>query len=122
MDRAARLVAAALLLVEGGVHLREWEQGLREIPTIGPLFLVNVAASVLIALWLALRSDHLAVLAGIGLSFGTFVGFLITRYGSLFQYSETRWRPSAVLAAVVEVAAGLILCAVAARRLRERTA
>lgn len=92
------------------------------MPTIGPLFMLNVVASVAIAAWVLLRGDLLSLLAGIGLSLGTFGGFLIARYGTLFEYSEPRWRTSAILAAIVEIGAAALLAAVVVRRRQEQAA
>ena len=41
---ALRLVGAVLLAATAGIHRYLWVAGYRDIPTIGPLFLVNVVA------------------------------------------------------------------------------
>ncbi len=39
-----RLLGAVLLAAMAGIHLYLWAAGYRDIPTIGPLFLLNVVA------------------------------------------------------------------------------
>ena len=51
-----RVLGAAALLVSAAVHLIEWFSGVRN-QSVGPLFLVNVIAGVVIAV-LLLRWPH----------------------------------------------------------------
>jgi hypothetical protein len=44
-----RLFAAAAVLASAGIHLKLWFDGFRYLPTVGPLFLLNVAGGVAIA-------------------------------------------------------------------------
>lgn len=117
-DRILRIATAVLVAAGGAIHLKEWADFISEVPKIGPLFLVNVAASVVVVVLLFAASGWLGLLGAIGLSLGTLGGYLLARYGTLLQYQETQWRTTAVLAAVTEVAAAAIAAAAAARRLR----
>ncbi|HEV2070639.1 MAG TPA: hypothetical protein VGR26_12670 [Acidimicrobiales bacterium] len=103
--RNLRIVTGVLVLVGGLIHLLDWFELLRNVPKIGPLFLLNVAVSVIVAGLLFVRRGWLGIVAAIALSVGTLAGFLLARYGTLFGYSEPTWRTTIVLAAVVEVAA-----------------
>lgn len=107
-----RLITAALVAAAGYVHLQEWNDLLRAVPKIGPLFLANVVASAAVALLLVFRGRLAGFAAAILLEVGTLGGFLIARYGTLFGYSEPAWRTSAVVSAVLEVGA-VILASVA---------
>ncbi|MBW3626315.1 MAG: hypothetical protein KY412_01760 [Actinobacteria bacterium] len=98
-------MTGVLILVGGLIHLQDWFELIRNVPKIGPLFLFNVAVSVIVAGLLFVRRGWFGIVAAIGLSVGTLAGFLLARYGTLFEYSEPMWRTTAVLAAVVEVAA-----------------
>lgn len=104
-ERNLRIVTAVLVLAGGLIHLQEWVNFIGDVPKIGPLFLLNVAASVVVAALLFVRRGWLGIVGAIGLSVGTFGGFLVARYGSLLGYSEPKWRTTAVLAAVLEVGA-----------------
>ncbi len=103
--RNLRIVTGVLILVGGLIHLQDWFELIRNVPKIGPLFLFNVALSVVVAGLLFVRRGWFGIVAAIGLSVGTLAGFLLARYATLFGYSEPTWRTTAVLAAVVEIAA-----------------
>ncbi|HEV2069016.1 MAG TPA: hypothetical protein VGR26_04400 [Acidimicrobiales bacterium] len=103
--RNLRIVTGVLILAGGLIHLQDWFELLRNVPKIGPLFLFNVAVSVVVAGLLFVRRGWFGIVAAIGLSVGTLAGFLLARYGTLLGYSDPTWRTKAVLAAVVEVAA-----------------
>ncbi len=79
--RGLRFLGAALILLNGGVHLLVWGQAYRSIPVIGPLFLANAVAALLIAAALVWRPEGIAALLGLGLSVGTFGAFLIASMG-----------------------------------------
>lgn len=116
--RNLRIVTGVLILVGGLIHLQDWFELLRNVPKIGPLFLFNVAVSVVVAGLLFVRRGWFSIVAAIGLSVGTLAGFLLARYGTLFEYSEPMWRTTAVLAAAVEAgaAAAAVVTFMAKRR------
>ncbi|HEV2766079.1 MAG TPA: hypothetical protein VGV63_00025 [Acidimicrobiales bacterium] len=98
-------MTGVLVIAAGLIHLLDWFALIRNVPKIGPLFLLNVALSVIVAGLLFFRRGWFGIVAAIALSVGTLAGFLLARYGTLLGYSEPTWRTNAVLAAVVEVAA-----------------
>ncbi len=111
---ALRLLAIALLLAEGAIHLQQYVGPLHAVPTIGTLFVLNAAGAGAIALALAGSRGFVAVLgslAGLGLTLGALVSLAISRAGTLFDYSEPALRAAVVAAAVVELAAVLALAA-----------
>ncbi len=117
-----RLLAVALLLIEGAIHLQQWEGPLRAVPTINTLFVLNAVGSAGIALVLAGSRGMiatLAALAGIGLTLGALVSLAISRAGTLFAYSEPTLRAAVGFAALVELAAVLALAAFVLCRQRE---
>ena len=117
-----RLVAVALLLVEGAIHLQQVEGPLNAVPTINTLFALNAAGAAAIALVLAGSRGFAAVLgslAALGLTIGALVSLAISRAGTIFQYSEPTLRSAVVLAAVVELAVVLALAAFLLARRRE---
>lgn len=118
-----RLLAVALLLVEGAIHLQQYEGPLHAVPTINALFVLNALGAAGIGLVLAGSRGHVAVLgalAGLGLTLGALVSLAITRTGTLFSYSEPTLRAAVGIAAIVELAVVFALAAFVLVRRRER--
>ena len=111
--RAAVLVlagtGAGFLVWSGVIHLELWSDGYKDISVIGPLFLVQGIASIVVAAvivafrWLAL----LAVGAVTGIA--TAVGLLLSVHIGLFGYTESLSVPYAVLSLAVEFTAAFVL-------------
>jgi hypothetical protein len=117
-----RLLAVALLLAEGAIHLQQYEGPLNAVPTINTLFVLNAAGAAAIALVLAGSRGYVALLgalAGLGLTLGALVSLAITRAGTLFEYSEPTLRAAVGFAAIVELAVVLALAAFVLARRRE---
>lgn len=118
-----RVLAVALLLVEGAIHLQQYEGPLNAVPTIGTLFVLNAVGAAAIALVLAGSRGYaslLAALAGLGLTIGALVSLAISRASVLFEYSEPTLRAAVLLAALVELAVVFALAAFVLVRRRER--
>lgn len=115
-----RGVTAAGLLLSADVHLVLYAEGFGEIPVIGPLFLVNVVAGLVLGVALLLTRHPLALLAAAGFGVATFGAYLVSATIGLFGVHETTWDAQAVLAAVAEivVVAGAALTWVAERASR----
>ena len=119
-----RYAAIVAVLLVGGIHLQQYDAILSEVPTIGTLFILNAVGAAGIALAIAgLRGRALALpaLGGIGLAGGAIVSVLIARYSSIFDYSEPTYRTAIVLSLVFEVAAVVILAALAAKSAKDDT-
>jgi len=117
-----RLLAVALLLVEGAIHLQQVEGPLSAVPTINTLFTLNAIGAAVIGLLLAGSRQRVAVLgalAGLGLTLGALVSLAITRADTLFDYSEPMLRTAVTLAAAVELATVLALSGFVLARLRD---
>jgi hypothetical protein len=106
--RTLRYTGAGFILVNGGVHIYLWAHSYRDVRVIGPLFVVNAVAALLIAAALLWRPDGIAALLGLALSAGTFGAFMLTVTVGLFGFG-TGWDREAVVAAVAEVGALLLL-------------
>lgn len=111
LDRSLRVLAAVLLLVQGGVHLQRWFGGYRGIDVVGPMFLANAAVAVVVAVVLVARGGLFSALAGIAFSFVTLVAFAFSRTDGLFGFTEMRWDAAAVTAVGAEVLGLLVLLA-----------
>jgi hypothetical protein len=121
---APRLLAVALLLAEGGIHLQQYEGPLHAVPTINSLFVLNAVGAAGLALVLAGSRGvlaGLASLAGFGLTLGALVSLAITRTATLFDYSEPTLRAGVVFAALVELGVVLALASFMIARRRETT-
>jgi hypothetical protein len=84
-----RVGCGALLAWIGYIHLHLWQEGYRQIPTDGPLFLVDaIAAFVLAAVLLAL-SRPLAGLLAAGYTAATLGALVISLTVGLFGFRES---------------------------------
>jgi hypothetical protein len=100
---------AAFLVWSAVIHLMLWSDGYKDISVIGPLFLIQGIACIVIALaivalrWLAL----LAVGAVTGVA--TAAGLLLSANVGLFGYTESLSVPYAELSLAVEFTAAFVL-------------
>jgi hypothetical protein len=86
--------------------------GYRTIPTIGPLFLVQVIAGALLAVLLLASRRLLLVVAAAGFMIATFVGLLLSIYVGLFGFMDTLAAPYAGLSLGIESAGAAVLAVV----------
>ncbi len=110
-----RYLGAALILFVGGVHLQQYISFMKDVPTVGTLFMLNAIGAGAIALGIAGSRSSLPPLGGIGLCLGALVSVAIALYATFFDYTET-WRTPTVLAVVSEVLAVAVLAAFILRR------
>lgn len=87
---AARVAGAALLAATGGIHLDLYLTGYRHIPTIGPLFLLQVIAAFVLAVAVLALRNPLADAAGAGFAVATLGGYLLSVWVGLFGFKEVR--------------------------------
>jgi hypothetical protein len=116
-----RFLGAIAVLVSGVVHLQQYFGPYREIPTIGPLFVVDFVAATLIGAALLAPVEHLAgraagaavallAAAGIALTAGSLVMLAISERTPLFGFQEPGYDPAAIdLARRSELAAVVLL-------------
>lgn len=102
---------AGFLAWSAGIHVLLWADGYKDIRVIGPLFLIQGVAGIVIAAgivalrWLALLA------AGAGAGVATAGGLLLTVYAGLFGYRESLAVPYAALSLAVEFTAAFVLLA-----------
>jgi hypothetical protein len=109
-----RLIAAAAVLISAYVHFKEWIDGYRHVHVIGPLFVVNVVAGVVIAILLVTWRHWLAPFLAVGFGASTLGGFVIAAQWGLFGDHEKWQGPyvwTAAVAEAVAIVAGLYLLA-----------
>jgi hypothetical protein len=102
----SRGLAATGVLLSAVVHLDLWDlQGFRDIPTIGPLFMLNFIGGVVIGIVMLLWRHWLPMLAAAGFGAATVAAFWISVVHGLFGLKETATGSSQVLAEVAEYVA-----------------
>jgi hypothetical protein len=117
---AARVVAAALVVATGAIHLYLYQDGFSAIPTIGRLFLANFAIAVVLGLAVLVRGRWIPSLLGAGFCLGTLAAFLVSVHWGLFGYQETLSGAWQQRAAAVEIA-GAVACLILAAWSRPRS-
>jgi hypothetical protein len=102
-------IGAGFLVWSAVIHLELWSDGYKDISVIGPLFLVQgiacivLAAAIVAFRWLALLA------AGAVAGVATAVGLLLTVHVGLFGYTESLSVPYATLSLAVEFTAAFVL-------------
>jgi len=104
------IAGAALLIASGAIHLDLYLTGYNSIPTIGPLFLLQVIAAFLLAIAIPLTGHRLAYAAGAGFAIGTLIGYLLSLKVGLFGFTEVR-TTAGIVAGIIDVAAFAVLSA-----------
>jgi hypothetical protein len=107
------IVDAGLLLTSGLIHLHFWNIAYRHVPTLGPLFLVQVIATLLIAVALVATRRLIVVAAAFLLMGGTIVGFILVRTVGLFNFKLGFTSGLAATVLVVEAVA-MVMTAITA--------
>ena len=102
------IAGAALLIASGAIHLDLYVTGYNSIPTIGPLFLLQIISAFLLAVAIPLTGLRLAYLAGAGFGLATLGGYLLSLKVGLFGFTEVR-TTAGIVAAIIDVAAFAVL-------------
>ena len=110
------IVGAALLVASGAIHLDLYLTGYRTIPTIGPLFLLQVIAAFVLAAAILITGNWLAEAAGALFSVSVLGGYLLSLWVGLFGFTEVR-TTAGIWAGIIDVAAFATLTLAAAPRL-----
>ena len=102
------IAGAALLIASGAIHLDLYLTGYNSIPTIGPLFLLQIIAAFVLAIAIPLTGLRLAYAAGAAFAIGTLGGYLLSLKFGLFGFTEVR-TTAGIVAAIIDVAAFAVL-------------
>jgi hypothetical protein len=111
-----RIVAAIAVLVSAYVHLYEWLNGFRHVHVIGPLFVVNVVAGVVIAVLLVTWKHWFAPFLAFGFGASTLGGFAIATTSSGLFGDHEKWQGSYVWIAAVSEAVAIVAGLIALSR------
>ncbi|HEY2579919.1 MAG TPA: hypothetical protein VGI74_26700 [Streptosporangiaceae bacterium] len=116
-----QVLGSGLLIASAAIHLDLYLTGYRTIPTIGPLFLLQVIAGFLLGLAvIAMRlldpaaglRTRLAAAMGAGFAIATLGGYILSVWIGLFGFKEVRTAPG-IVAGLLEVAAFAALAVLA---------
>lgn len=107
VQQVIRWVTAAAVLVSGAVHLKLWFDGFRAIAVIGPSFLLNAVAALVIAVLLLAWRHWLPPLLALGFGLATLGAFVVSATVGLFGVHEVWTGTPQVSCAVAEVVAVL---------------
>jgi hypothetical protein len=106
------VVQAALLVTSGAIHLHLAETAYKHVKTLGPLFIVQFASCLVVALALLVTRHILVAVASVLLPAGTIVGFVLARTVGIFNFKLPYSTTLANQVLFVEIAAvvlGLVL-------------
>jgi hypothetical protein len=97
-----RLVVIASLLGSAWVHYDLWRNGFSAIKIVGPLFLVNAVAGVVIALLVLLLRHWLPALAAVGFGAATLAAYVLSLTIGFFNVHEQFVSPAEVWGVITE--------------------
>jgi hypothetical protein len=102
------VVEAGLLVTSGLIHLHLEQTAYQHVKTIGPLFIVQFASCLVVAVALLATRHILVDLAAVLLMAGTIVGFILVRTVGLFGFKLPYSTTLANQVLVVEAAAVVV--------------
>jgi hypothetical protein len=109
---AGWLLGICLTIAMGLIHLRVWFDGYRELPIIGPLFILNAIGSGVLAAALLAAPARLRGLAAIVTALftaGTLMGLVLSLTVGLFGMHEVLQAPFVIVTLVIETAGVMVL-------------
>ncbi|WUJ67909.1 hypothetical protein OG809_22665 [Kribbella soli] len=109
------------LATSGFIHAQLYVRSYHFIPTIGPSFHWDAAASIAVAVLLLIRNAGVLRILAAGLCLSGLGGFTLSRTVGLFGFTERGWQPSpqAPLSVVAWVAALVLLLVPTIRQFRQ---
>jgi hypothetical protein len=111
------VAGAVLLFATAGIHLYLWVVGYRDIDGVGPLFLLDAAAAVVLGLGvLVTRRRWLGAVAVLGalLQVGTLGGLILSVWVGIFGFVESTSAALFWPSVFVELAGAVVLAELAA--------
>jgi hypothetical protein len=116
----AALPLSICLATSGYIHAQLYIRSYHFIPTIGPSFHWDAAASMAVAALLLVRNAGVLRILAAGLCLSGLGGFTLSRTVGLFGFTERGWQPwpQAPLSVVAWVAALVLLLIPALRQFR----
>jgi hypothetical protein len=110
MATVAFVAGGALLVWSAYIHFHLWQsEDYRRIPTIGPLFLLQAVAGVLLGLLVIVVHRVWTAILGLGFAASTLAGFFISVKYGLFGFKDSSDAPYAHVALIIEIATIVVL-------------
>jgi hypothetical protein len=103
-----RILVAVAVLVSAWVHLKLWIDGFRDLSVVGPAFMLNAVAGVVIAVLLLAWRHWLPLLLAVGFGVATLGAFVTSTTVGLFGVHE-QWTGFYVFAAAVSEAVAIVV-------------
>ncbi len=114
----AVVAAAVLMICSGLIHIHLWDIAYRHVATLGPLFLVQAVAALVLAVVLVVTRFLVVALGCLLLMLGTVVGFVLADTVGVFGFTlpaVTGWADEAL---VSELLSAVVLAVLVARSWR----
>ncbi|MDX6548845.1 MAG: hypothetical protein QOG33_2395 [Gaiellales bacterium] len=121
MIPVGRWLSAGLVFAAGAIHLYLYFDYFHKVATIGPLFLLNAAAAVVVASAIVAWDHVAALVAGLLYAAGTLAAFFVSVAVGMFGFHERLRGPWQERAGAVELLAVLLLLGLIAVRIRRST-
>ncbi|MCG2800040.1 MAG: hypothetical protein L6367_16065 [Cellulomonas sp.] len=104
-----RVGLAAMVAISAVAHLQVWQEGMHNVAVVGPLFLLQGVAGLVLAVLLVAWRSRLTLLAAVGFGAATLVAFVIatTPVGLLGVHS--RWTGTPEWTSAITEAATVVL-------------
>lgn len=109
-----RILAAAAALVSGAVHLKLWFEGTRDLDVVGPAFMVNAVAGLVIAGLLVTWRHWVPLFLAFGFGVSTLAAFVVSATVGLFGVHAS-WSGFYTWAAAVSEVVVIVAALLAAR-------
>lgn len=109
-----RILAAAAALVSGAVHLKLWFDGTRDLDVVGPAFMVNAVAGLVIAGLLVTWRHWVPLFLAFGFGVSTLAAFVVSATVGLFGVHAS-WSGFYTWAAAVSEVVVIVAALLAAR-------
>ncbi len=105
-------VAAVLMVCSGAIHLHLWDIAYRHVATLGPLFMVQAIAALVLAVVLLVTRLVVVALGCLALMLGTVVGFILADTVGIFGFKlpvVTNWAYEALVTELLSAAVLAVL-------------
>jgi hypothetical protein len=117
------VVAAAILMVLSGlIHIHLWDIAYRHVATLGPLFLVQAIAALVLAVVLVVARVVAVALACVVLMLGTILGFILADTVGIFGFKLPAVTGWAYEALITEAVSAVVLAVLVVRSWRTEAA
>jgi hypothetical protein len=116
-----RVGLAAVIAVSAVAHLQLWSDGMRNVAVVGPLFLLQGVAGVVLAVLLVVWRSPWPLLGAVGFGAATLLAFVVATLPAGLFGVHSRWSGGPEWVSAVTEAAAVLLGLLALRAERPST-